>query len=196
VITETDFFQYIFVTGCHKQALPDPGVWAYKSSELKGGVLSITLLLLSAVVFSSAIDAETPEDFLIYLTSSTADQWILSQCGTDVPPDTVEALIGSLTNLSVEPGERVLIDIEGGYRAEFNESRWTWRLPGGRIGSVTGLTAVEWHPGGYQWVTVPVFTDKGATLGSKEQICLGVTTMAAIGLVALVAIWVAKRRYR
>ena len=103
--------------------------------------------------------------------------------------------IESLRSLSVEPGERILEDIEDGYRVIFPESRWTWRMEGGRIGSVRGESVVEWRPGGYNWTAIPVFSEEGASIGRKESLCMGATMMAAIGLVGVIAIWYAKRRY-
>gem|GEM_PF-1916357 len=157
----------------------------------------LVILAFCAAVFPFAMEADTPEEFLHKLSSGTASQWVECQSEDEdaINPDTVEAVIATMTSLSVEPGDRLLEDMEGGYRAVFPESRWTWCLPGGRIGSVTGTSVVEWRPAGYSWVTVPLFTERATTLGSKEQLCLGVTTMSAIGLVAIVAIWFAKRKY-
>lgn len=115
--------------------------------------------------------------------------------GNPFPRDSVIMVIESLQDLSVEPGSMVLEDIEGGYQALFSSSRWTWRLSGGRIVSVTGLSVVEWHPGGYRWVSVPVFTGEGAEVGPREKLCVGVITMASIFLVMVFAIWYAKRRF-
>ncbi len=143
------------------------------------------------------MDVETPEEFLVTLASCNAEQWIEHQCtGTDaIHPDTITAVIESLTSLSVDPGERVLEDVEGGYRVVFPESRWTWRMSEGRIGSVSGESVVEWRPGGYRWVTLPILTEEGASIGRRESLCMGATVMMAIGIVGIIAIWYAKRRY-
>ncbi len=115
--------------------------------------------------------------------------------GNPHPPDSVTAVIGAFQELSVEPGPRELTDFDGGYRAIFSESRWTWRLPRGRIGSVTGESVVEWRPGGYRWVTVPLFQGGGAEVGPRETLCMGVIAMGAVMLVTIVAVWYAKRRF-
>ena len=155
------------------------------------------ILVLCVAVTSAGIDADTPEEFLTTLASSPAEIWIESQLPGDntIHPDTVTAVIGSRIDLSVDPGGRVLEDVEGGYRVLFPESRWTWRMDGGRIGSVRGQSVIEWHPGGYSWVAVPVFTEQGASIGRRESLCMGVTAMLAIGVIGILAIWYAKRRY-
>jgi hypothetical protein len=143
------------------------------------------------------MDAETPEEFLINLASCPAEQWIEYQLQTDssLSSDTVKALVESFRELSVEPGDRILEDMEGGYRVVFPESRWTWRMDGGRIGSVGGQSVIEWHPSGYSWVSLPVLTEKGASIGRRESLCMGVTIMLAIGVMGIIAVWYAKRRY-
>ncbi len=158
--------------------------------------LSLIVALCVAVI-STGIDTDTPEEFLTTLASSPAEIWIESQLPGDntIHPDTVTAVIGSRIDLSVDPGGRVLEDVEGGYRVLFPESRWTWRMDGGRIGSVRGQSVIEWHPGGYSWVAVPVFTEQGASIGRRESLCMGVTVMLAIGVIGTLAIWYAKRRY-
>jgi len=158
--------------------------------------LSLIVALCVAVI-STGIDTDTPEEFLTTLASSPAEIWIESQLPGDntIHPDTVTAVIGSRIDLSVDPGGRVLEDVEGGYRVLFPESRWTWRMDGGRIGSVRGQSVIEWHPGGYSWVAVPVFTEQGASIGRRESLCMGVTAMLAIGVIGILAIWYAKRRY-
>jgi hypothetical protein len=115
--------------------------------------------------------------------------------GNPHQPDSVAAAVSAFQELSVETGSRELTDFDGGYRAVFSESRWTWRLPGGRIGSITGESVVEWRPGGYRWVTVPVFQGGGAEVGPRETLCMGATAMGAVMLVAIVAVWYAKRRF-
>ncbi|OPX28039.1 MAG: hypothetical protein B1H09_08480 [Gemmatimonadaceae bacterium 4484_173] len=155
------------------------------------------IVALCVAVISTGIDTDTPEEFLTTLASSPAEIWIESQLPGDntIHPDTVTAVIGSRIDLSVDPGGRVLEDVEGGYRVLFPESRWTWRMDGGRIGSVRGQSVIEWHPGGYSWVAVPVFTEQGASIGRRESLCMGVTAMLAIGVIGILAIWYAKRRY-
>lgn len=159
------------------------------------------IFILYAMVILTRMDAATPEEFLVNLSSCDADRWIEFQYhsndnGNDiVHPDTIVAIIGSLRNLSVNPGERMLENIEGGYRVIFPESRWTWRMDGGRIGSVRGESVVEWRPGGYSWVTLPVLSEEGVSMGRKESLCMSATIMLAIGGVGIIAIWYAKRRY-
>ncbi len=145
----------------------------------------------------SVMDADTPDLFLEALASASAEEWIESMVLTEdsLSEDSIRVTIVSFQELSVEPGIRILEDFDGGYRAVFSESRWTWRLPQGRIGSVTGESVVEWRPGGYRWATVPLFTEKGTTVGPKETLCLGVIAMSAVILVGIVAIWYVKRRY-
>ena len=154
-------------------------------------------LLLCCYTGSSISGSDTPELFLCALASAEASEWVGSMAreGNGFQPDSVVMQIESDQELAVEPGEMTLDDFDGGYRAEFPESRWTWRLPGGRIGSVTGLSVVEWRPGGYRWVTVPIFTEKGAEVGPREKLCMGVVSMAAVLLITVVAVWYAKRRY-
>jgi len=153
--------------------------------------------ILYIMVISIGMDVETPEEFLLTLASSNAEQWIEHQCtGADaMHPDTITAVIESFTSLSVNPGERILEDVEGGYRVIFPESRWTWRMSGGKIGSVRGESIVEWRPGGYSWAILPVLTEEGASIGRKESLCMGATVMMAIGVVGIIAVWYAKRRY-
>ncbi|MEA3267163.1 MAG: hypothetical protein U9P42_09525 [Candidatus Fermentibacteria bacterium] len=152
---------------------------------------------LSVLIISAGMDVETPEEFLATLSSSNADQWIEFQYPAEnsIHPDTVKIRIESLRSLSVDPGERILEDIEGGYRVVFPESRWTWRMDGGRIGSVRGESVVEWHPGGYSWTAIPVFSEDGVSMGRRESLCMGATMMAAIGVIGIFAVWYAKRRY-
>ncbi len=161
-----------------------------------GGVLIFTLLFCAFAV-SSLTESDTPDIFLEALASASADEWVefMAYEGNTFDPDSVVFTIESFQDLSVDPGERVLEDFDGGYRTLFPESRWTWRLPGGRIGSVTGMSVVEWRPGGYRWVTVPVLTEKGAEVGPREKLCMGVTAMAAVLLVTVIGIWYAKRRF-
>lgn len=156
----------------------------------------LTLFLFS-IVISAGIDTETPEEFLHILADSDAELWVEHQStsGSHIESDTILTIIRQIRNLSVEPGPRELEDIEGGYQVIFPESRWTWRLDGGRIGSVTGQAIVEWHPGGYTWVTVPVISEEAATIGRKESLCMGATIMLAIGFVGIIAIWYAKKKY-
>ena len=155
------------------------------------------MLLLCAFTVSSLMESDTPNLFLEALASASAEEWVASMAleGNSFDPDSVTGRIEAFQQLSVDPGARVLEDFEGGYRAVFSESRWTWRLPGGRIGSVTGQSVVEWRPGGYRWVTVPVFTEKGAEVGTREKLCMGAVSMAAVLLVSAFAVWYAKRRY-
>ena len=161
-----------------------------------GGVLIFTLLFCTFTV-SSLMESDSPDLFLEALASASADEWVESMASGDntFDPDSVVIAIEALQDLSVDPGERVLEDFEGGYHAVFSESKWTWRLPGGRIGSVTGLSVVEWRPGGYRWVTVPVLTEKGAEVGPREKLCMGVVSMAAVLLVTVFGVWYAKRRF-
>lgn len=155
------------------------------------------ILILYVMLISSGMDTDTPEEFLVNLSSCNAEQWVEFQYHGEntVPADTVKAIIESLRNLSVNPGEKILEDIEGGYRVIFPESKWTWRMDGGRIGSVRGESVIEWHLGGYSWVTLPIFTEEGASIGRKESLCMGVTITAAIVLIGIIAVWYAKRRY-
>jgi len=153
--------------------------------------------LLCILTDSQLSEAETPDQFLRVLASASVEEWLQTASVENNPftPDSVEQRIGSLQHLSVEPGQATLEDCEGGYRAIFSESRWTWRLPGGEIGSVTGTSIIEWHPGGYRWVTLPVLTEEGAVLGFRESVCMGVTAMGVVMLVAVLALWYAKRRF-
>lgn len=160
-----------------------------------GGVLLLTLLWIC--IGSPLTESDTPRLFLETLASAPPSEWVESMAyGTNsLNPDSVTRQIESYQELSVDPGDRVLEDFDGGYRAIFNTSRWTWRLPGGRIGSVAGTSVVEWRPGGYRWVTVPLFTEKGAEVGTREKLCMGVIAMVSVMLVLVFAIWYAKRRY-
>ncbi|PIE52974.1 hypothetical protein CSA37_03425 [Candidatus Fermentibacteria bacterium] len=156
-----------------------------------------TVLTALVIVSSSVIEADTPELFLHGLADATAEEWVESAAfeGNDMHPDSIRITIEGFRDLSVEPGERVLEDFDGGYRAIFTESRWIWRLDQGRIGSVTGETVVEWRPGGYRWVTAPVFSKQSSTVGPRERMCVGVTAMGAVVMVSFIALWYAKRRY-
>lgn len=157
------------------------------------------IILLFALIGSSGMDVDTPEEFLETLAGSDAELWIEHQyAGNDtekIHPDTIRTAIVSLTSLSVEPGERLLQDVDGGYRVIFPESRWTWRMAGGRIGSVQGESVLEWRPGGYSWVALPILTEEGASIGRRESLCLGATITLAVGLVGIISVWYAKRRY-
>ncbi|MCK5785981.1 MAG: hypothetical protein KAH54_05425 [Candidatus Sabulitectum sp.] len=155
------------------------------------------VLVLYAVLISRGMEAETPAEFLVNLSSCSADLWIEYQHRSDqmVDPDTVRAIVNSSHSLSVDPGERILEDVEGGYRVIFPESRWTWRMDGGRIGSVRGESVIEWRLGGYSWVILPIFTEEAASIGRRESLCMGVTIMLAIGVFTIIIIWYAKRRY-
>ncbi len=155
------------------------------------------IITLCVAVASTGVQADTPEEFLTTLASSPAAIWVECQLPGDntIHPDTITGIINSRTSLSVDPGDRTLEDIESGYRVVFPESRWTWRMDGGRIGSVRGQSVLEWHPGGYSWVVIPVFIDEGASIGRRESLCMGVTVMLAIGVIGVLAIWYAKRRY-
>ncbi len=160
--------------------------------------MSLVILLYSLTV-CSAMDTETPDDFLEILASSDAEIWIehqlMGNSQAEIHPDSIKSVLESKRSLSVESGERILQDVEGGYKVVFPESRWIWRMDGGRIGSVTGETVIEWHPGGYSWVTVPLMIDEGKVIGRKESMCMGVTITAAIFLIGIIAVWYAKRRY-
>jgi len=155
------------------------------------------IITLCVAVASAGVQADTPEEFLATLAVSPAEIWIECQLPGDntIHPDSVTSLIGSRRSLSVDPGDRILEDVEGGYRVLFPESRWTWRMDGGRIGSVRGQSVIEWHPGGYSWVVIPVFIDEGASIGRRESLCMGVTVMLGVGVTGVLAIWYAKRRY-
>ncbi len=157
------------------------------------------MIVLLALIVSSGMDVETPEEFLEILAESDAELWIEYQCTDnetdELHRDSIRSTIVSLTSLSVEPGDRLLEDVDGGYRVIFPESRWTWRMAGGRIGSVRGESVLEWRPGGYSWVTLPILTEEGTSIGRKESLCLGGTLTLAIGLVGIIAVWYAKRRY-
>lgn len=157
------------------------------------------IIMFFALIVSSGMDVETPEEFLVILAESDAELWIEHQYAgnntEELHPDSIRAAMGSLTSLSVEPGERLLVDVDGGYRVIFPESRWTWRMEGGRIGSVQGESVLEWRPGGYSWAALPILTEEGASIGRKESLCLGGTITLAVGLVGIIAIWYAKRRY-
>lgn len=156
-------------------------------------------LILSILVTQpeSIMDADTPELFLAALATASPEEWVQSMVlmESTLSEDSIRDTVNSFLSLSVEPGIRILEDFDGGYRAVFSESRWTWRLPEGRIGSVVGESVVEWRPGGYRWQTVPVFTEKGSTVGPKESLCVGVMATGAVILVGIVAVWYAKRRY-
>ncbi|HPF32656.1 MAG TPA: hypothetical protein P5207_05460 [Candidatus Sabulitectum sp.] len=131
------------------------------------------------------------------LADASPEEWVGSMAAeaNQHQPDSVFAAIEGLQELSVDPGPRELIDFDGGYNAVFPESRWTWRLPGGRIGSITGESVVEWRPGGYRWVTVPIFQGGGAEVGPREKLCMGVISMVAVLLVSVFGVWYAKRRF-
>ncbi len=156
-----------------------------------------TAIAVVAIASGSVMDADTPELFLHGLADATAEEWLESVAfeGNEMNPDSVRITIEGFRDLSVDPGERELEDFEGGYRAIFPESRWTWRLEQGRIGSVTGETVVEWRPGGYRWVTAPVFSNRSTTVGPRERMCVGATAMGAVVMVSFIALWYAKRRY-
>lgn len=157
------------------------------------------LYLLCTVVISSVMNTDNPEDFLHFLSSGSAEQWIEYQYSSDgyqtIHQDSIRNSIESFDTLYVQPGERLIEDVIGGYKVIFPASHWSWRTNDGRIGSVTGESVIEWHPGGYSWVTVPVLTEKGASIGREESLCMGVTITAAIALVGVICIWYAKRRY-
>ncbi len=157
------------------------------------------VILLYALIISSGMDTETPDAFLDILAASDAEIWVEHQFSgnsqTEIHPDSIRSVIGPKRNLSVEPGEKILEDVEGGYRVIFPLSRWTWRMDGGRIGSVSGESIIEWHPGGYTWVTIPLMMDEGASIGRKESLCMGITITASIALIGIIAVWYAKRRY-
>ena len=156
-------------------------------------------IMLCALIISSGMDTETPDAFLVVLASSDAETWIEHQFSSnsesEIHPDSIRSIIGEKRNLSVELGEKILEDVEGGYRVIFPLSRWTWRMDGGRIGSVSGESIIEWHPGGYTWVSIPFMIDEGTSIGRKETLCMGITITALIALIGIVAVWYAKRRY-
>lgn len=141
--------------------------------------------------------SDTPTLFLEALAGASSEEWVESMVlrDTGMEPESIRTVIDGMDQLSVEPGERILEDLEGGYRAVFPESRWTWRLPGGRIGSVTGESVVEWRPGGYRWATVPLFTEEAAEIGTRERLCMGAVAMMAVLLVTVFVIWYVKRKY-
>lgn len=160
--------------------------------------MSFTIVLY-ALLISSGMDTETPDEFLQILASSNVETWIEHQFTGNshdgILPDSITSIIGSKRSLSVEPGEKILEDVEGGYRVIYPLTRWTWRMDGGRIGSVCGESIIEWHPGGYTWVVIPFMVDEGTSIGRKESICMGITITASIALIGIIAVWYAKRRY-
>ncbi len=160
--------------------------------------MSLIFLLYSLIV-PMAMNTETPDEFLEILASSDAEIWVEHQLTGNSPEeiqaDSIRSVLELKRSLSVDSGERILQDVEGGYRVIFPETRWTWRMDGGRIGSVSGETIIEWHPGGYSWVTVPLMKDEGKVIGRKESVCMGVTITATIFFIGIIAVWYAKRRY-
>lgn len=157
------------------------------------------LTLLFTVILSLGMETDTPEDFLETLSSSNADVWIEHQAEKNedltISSDTIVSVVSSFNSLSVNPGNSILEDINGGYRLIYPESHWTWRLDGGRIGSIKDTTIIEWKPGGYMWVVVPFFTQEGASLGRGQSLCMGATLTAFIIVLGVVVLWYIKRRY-
>ena len=157
------------------------------------------IVLLYSLILPSAMNTETPDEFLEILASGDAEIWVEHQLtdnpSTMIPPDSIRSVLELKRNLSVDSGERILQDVEGGYRVIFPETRWTWRMDGGRIGSISGETVIEWHPGGYSWVAVPLMKDEGKVIGPKESLCIGVTITGAVLFVGMIGVWYAKRRY-
>ncbi len=157
------------------------------------------LTLLFTVILSLGMETETPDDFLEILSSSSAEVWVEHQAEKNqdltINPDTIVSVVSSFNSLSVNPGNSILEDIDSGYRLIYPESHWTWRLDGGRIGSVKDTTIIEWKPGGYMWVTVPFFTQEGASLGRRQSLCMGATLTGFIIVLGVVVLWSVKRKY-
>lgn len=157
------------------------------------------ITLLFTTILSLGMITDTPDDFLEALSVSNAEEWIEHQAEKNqdltIHSDTIVSVISAFNSLSITPGNSNLEDIEGGYRLIYPTSHWTWRLDGGRIGSVKDTTIIEWKPGGYTWVTVPFFTKEGASLGRGESLCMGATLTVFILLLGVIALWYIKRKY-
>jgi hypothetical protein len=156
-----------------------------------------TVFAIWLIVSSSPAGAETPSEFLSELVSLEPSGWVDHLWIEErvLNPDTVLAIITPMRQISVEPGRMTLEDIDGGYRALFPNSRWSWRMSGGRVGSASGLTVVVWRPGGYRLAHAPLFTGEVTTIGPRESLCMGAVITGAIITVMLFAVWYAKRRY-
>jgi len=159
------------------------------------------LLALSAAAF-----AESPEALLDSLCSSRSGEgavrcWqsFADPAGTTPPahPDTIRALLRSRSGLTVEPGEHELGETgETFYVLVFPESQWTWTDGGGTDRVVRGRTEVVFRDGGFYWRSLPLSPGReGAAVSSSQRILMGMMLTGVTLVVALMALWWAKRRW-
>lgn len=164
------------------------------------------MVLQMLLAIAVAAFAESPEALLDSLCSSRSGdgavgcwQSCADPAGTTPPahPDTIRALLRSRSGLSVEPGDHELGETgETFYVLVFPESEWTWTDDEGTDRVVRGRTEVVFRDGRFYWRSLPLSPGReGAAVSSSQRILMGMMLTGVTLVVALMALWWAKRRW-
>ncbi|MFO7950806.1 MAG: hypothetical protein R6U36_10635 [Candidatus Fermentibacteraceae bacterium] len=164
------------------------------------------MILQMLLALAVSAFAESPEALLDSLCSRCSGEGAVrcwqscaDPAGTtpSAHPDTIRALLQSCSDLSVEPGEHELGETgETFYVLVFPESEWTSTDGEGTDRVVRGRTEVVFRDGRFYWRSIPLSPGReGAAVSSGQRILMGMMLTGVTLVVALLALWWAKRRW-
>ncbi len=159
------------------------------------------------VLFLSGSYTATPEEFLDGLCEQIqglegARFWHESAWedieGSLSDPDSMRVFLEGRVNLSVDPGHRILSEIDeetGRYRVEYPASIWTWSGEDGRMCRTAGPSVIIWSDGHFYWQTLPVIGGRPAEIGMTERFLTGIFFTVIVLLFGMLLIIWAKRKF-
>jgi len=160
-------------------------------------------LLYFMIMYTIASYTSTPEDFLNSLCDNRAGLqgarfWVESSWQEPIELDSIAFLLNGFEDLSVEPGRRILSEIDevtGEYTVEYPESKWSWQGENNHAHRAVGISVVIWSDGHYYWKELPLFSGTAADVGITERFITGLLfTVVLLVFGVLVLVW-ARRKY-
>jgi len=162
----------------------------------------MTILSL-LIMYTIASYTSTPEDFLNSLCDNRtglqgARFWVESSWQESIELDSIAVLLNGFEYLSVEPGRRILSEIDevtGEYTVEYPESRWSWRGEDNHDCRAVGRSVVVWSDGHFYWKELPLFSGSAAEISITQKFITGLLfTVVLLVFGVLVLVW-ARRKY-
>ena len=160
-----------------------------------------TLYLL--IMCTVASYTSTPEEFLHSLCENRvglqgARFWAECSWEESVELDSIAVLLNGFEYLSVEPGRRILSEIDevtGDYTVEYPESKWSWHDENSNDCRSVGRSVIIWSDGHFYWKELPLFSGPVAEVGFAERFITGLLfTVVLLVFGVLVLVW-ARRKY-
>ncbi len=162
----------------------------------------MTILSLM-IMYTVASYTSTPEEFLNSLCDNRiglqgARYWVESSWQQSIELDSIAFFLNDFDDLSVEPGRRILTEIDevtGEYTVEYPESKWSWQGENNQACRSVGKSVVVWSDGHYYWKELPLFSGSAAEIGITEKFITGLLfTVVLLVFGVLVLVW-ARRKY-